>query len=197
MSRVAWSRALVAALGGESALPVADLRVEPSLVTARVGECRVTLSAPTIPPRIWAAMASFARGRGVLEQAVRGEVQSEYLAQLLEHDWEEPLVPPRRAVVQVCSCDEDGGCEHVAAVVAAFAEAIDGDPKLLLRWRGVAGEAAAEGADPWRGGELPELPPAPRRPPDSVPKRFGASGIRVGDEDLVEVLVRAYAAWKR
>jgi hypothetical protein len=28
-----------------------------------------------------------------------------------------------------------------------------------------------------------------------VPKRFGASGIRVGDEDLVEVLARAYAAF--
>ena len=64
----------------------------------------------------------------------------------------------------------------------------------LLRFRGLPSETASDG-DPWRGGKLPELPPPARRPPESVPKRFGSSGIRVGDEDLVEVLVRAYAAF--
>ncbi len=198
MSRGPWARA-VGCLTPEvsDTLQVTELRVDPSLITARVGDCRVTLSAPTIPPRIWAAMAGYARGRGALERAVAGEEQLEHLASLMEQDWEEPLVPPRGAVVRLCSCDEGGECEHVAAVVRAVADAIDDDPAVLLRWRGVLGDGAAETVDPWRGGDLPELPTAPRRPPESVPNRFGASGIRVGDEDLVEVLVRAYAVWKR
>src|SRR5258708_6141415 len=85
-----WARAFGAALIPAESDPVGvagralvdsveDLRIEPGLITARVGGCTVTLSAPTIPPRIWSAMVSYARGRGALEQAVRGEVQSEPL----------------------------------------------------------------------------------------------------------------------
>jgi hypothetical protein len=82
---------------------------------------------------------------------------------------------------------------HVDALIGAFSDAVDEDKSLLLRWRGYE-LAAQSDDDPWRGGPLPELPAPARRPPESVPKRFGASGIRVADEDLVEVLVRAYAA---
>ncbi len=189
-----WARTFAAVLGAGPAAPVDELRIEVSLITARVGDCTVTLQAPRVPLRIWEAMVRSARGS--LEHAVAGEVQSEQLAKLLEHDWEQPLVPPRASVVRVCSCDPDAECLHVGAVVHAVAEAIDADPGVLLRWRGcVAGPAAAAGDDdPWHGGDLPPLPPATKRPPESVPKRFGASGIRVGDEDLVEVLARAYKA---
>lgn len=149
---------------------VGSLRVEPSLVTAEVEGEQVSLSAPAISPGIWAEV----------------DASSSSLAQTLEHTWDEPLVPEH--VVS------SGRPEHVAALAHAFAEAFDEDVSLLLRFRGLPSEAPDDD-DPWRGGRLPELPPPARRPPESVPKRFGASGIRVGDEDLVEVLVRAYAAF--
>jgi len=156
---------------------VTELRVEPALITARVDGRAVTLSAPTIPAGIWAA----------IESHVSGERQSTELRQLLEHTWEEPLVPAELVGV---------GDEHdVAAVVGAVATEIERDPSVLLRFRGHGARPAADGADAWRGGTLPPLPPPARRPPDSVPKRFGTSGIATADGDLVEVLVRAYGAF--
>jgi hypothetical protein len=152
---------------------VADLRIEPSLITARVDGRTVTLSAPPISPGIWAA----------LDGDVTTDRQSEQLAQELEHTWEEPLVPEE--IVRV------GADEDVAALARAVADEIERDPSALLRWRGYGSEASKNG-DAWRGGELPPLPPPARRPPDSVPKRFGASGISVQGEDLVETLIRAF-----
>ncbi len=149
---------------------VSDLRIEPSLVTGVVDDEQVSFSAEPIPARIWAVV----------------NVDSRLLAQELEHTWEQPLIPKEIATA--------GSPEHVAALVEAFADAVDEDPSLLLRWRGLVDDARVADGDPWRGGELPALPAPARRPPESVPKRFGASGIRIGDEDLVEVLVRAYAA---
>ncbi|HZU21067.1 MAG TPA: hypothetical protein VE982_07585 [Gaiellaceae bacterium] len=171
-----WARSFLAALDCHPARGrVTELRVEPSLITAKVDGRRVTLSAPPIAPGIWAA----------IDGSVRTDRQSAELAQLLEHTWEEPLVP--REVVRV------GADDDVAAVAHAVAEAIEREPATLLRWRGYGG--AASDHDPWRGSELPPLPPPARRPPESVPKRFGASGIATPDGDLVEVLVRAYRAF--
>ena len=49
--------------------------------------------------------------------------------------------------------------------------------------------------DPWVGGELP-APAAPRAlPVGAVLKRLGPSGIQIGDEDLADVLQRAYEAF--
>ncbi|HEX3807196.1 MAG TPA: hypothetical protein VHV52_10495 [Gaiellaceae bacterium] len=142
--------------------------MEPSLVTGTVDGEQVSLSTAPIPPGIWAAI----------------DVDAPYLAQTLEHTWEEPLVP--EDVVEV---------GEVGPLWRAFAEAVDADPAVLLRWRGYGAEARTDDGDPWLGGALPELPAPARRPPESVPKRFGASTVRVGDEDLVEQLVRVYAAF--
>ena len=155
---------------------VEGLRVEPSLITAQVDGRPVTLSAQPIPPGVWAAIAA----------QVTPDRQSLELAQLLEHTWEEPLVPEE--LVRI------GDEEDVAAVAGAVAAEIERDPSTLLRFRGFAAEPAKDD-DAWRGGELPPLPPPARRPPDSVPKRFGASGIQTADGELVEVLVRAYRAF--
>ncbi len=171
-----WARALLGHVQGQSldmAAAVEELRVEPSLITALVDGRRVTLSAPPISPGIWAA----------IDGAVATDRQSEQLLQLLEHTWDEPLIPTE--IVRVGSDDD------VAAVIAAVADEIDRDPAVLLRWRGYGAETVNDD-DAWRGGELPPLPPPARRPPESVPKRFGASGIPTPDGDLVEVLVRAY-----
>lgn len=86
---------------------VADLRVEPSLITARVDGRAVTLSAQPIPPGIWAA----------IDAQVTTDRQSEELAQLLDHTWEEPLVP--QEIVRV------GSEADVAAVARAFAAEIE------------------------------------------------------------------------
>ena len=175
-----WAKAVVDALGVRHQSvsdAVSQLRVEPSLVTARVDGRAVTLSAPPIAPGIWAAIGQVTTDR-----------QSEELAQLLDHTWEEPLVPT--SIVQIGSEDD------VAAVVCAFASRIEEDPSALLRWRGYGAVDNVDG-DAWRGGELPPLPPPARRPPDSVPKRFGTSGIATADGDLVDVLVRVYGAFAR
>ena len=152
---------------------VTGLRVESSLITATVDGRPVTLSAQPIPAGVWAAIAA----------QVTPDRQSLELAQLLEHTWEEPLVPEE--LVRV------GADEDVAAVAGAVADEIERDPSTLLRFRGFAAESVDDDAA-WRGSELPPLPPPARRPPDSVPKRFGASGIVVGGEDLAETMVRVY-----
>jgi hypothetical protein len=155
---------------------VTELRIEPSLITATVDGRPVTLSAQPISAGVWAA----------IESHVTPDRQSLELAQLLEHTWEEPLVPEE--LVRV------GADDDVAAVARAVAAEIERDPSVLLRFRGYGAEVAHDDAA-WHGGELPELPPPARRPPDSVPKRFGASGISTADGELVEVLVRAYRAF--
>jgi hypothetical protein len=200
MSRIGkgpWARTFAAALADDGApeLTVDALRIEPGLITAQVDGCAVTISAPTVPPRIWAAMTSYARNRGPLEQAVRGETQSVQLEHLMTQDWDEPLVPRASAVVRTCNCDTGGVCGHIAALARAVVEEIDSDPSTLLRWRGCfdAREPAAD--DPWTGGEPPELRATTgRRPLQSVLHRLGPSGIAHGAGDLVDALGPAYVA---
>jgi hypothetical protein len=174
-----WARAFLARCltpeGSDTASsPVEDLRVEASLITGRVGEETVTLAAEPIPAGVWAAIEPVP------------STQSESFAHGLEHTWEQPLVPEE--VVRV------GSVAAVAAVAEAVAAEIDRDPSVLLRWRG-HGAGAADG-DPWRGRELPPLPPPARRPPDSVPNRLGTSGIRVGGGDLAEAAARMYRSFE-
>lgn len=194
-----WSRSVLAAVAGD-ARPVdgADaLHVEVGRVTARVQRCEVVLSAEPVARASWSAMVRYARGMGPLEQAVAGRLQSTHLDHLLAEDWGEQLIPRRGQIRRECSCDAGGGCEHVAAAGLAFADAIDEDPSLLLRWRGCIEGPLPEPdrGDPWAGGQLPE--PGPRRalPVGAVLKRLGPSGILVGDEDLADVLLPAYDAF--
>jgi hypothetical protein len=193
-----WARSVYVAIAGDErpTSPVEDLRVEIGRLTARVGECEVTLGAERIPRSTWVSMVRFAHGMGPLEEAVKGRLQSPHLEVLLAEDWDEQLIPRPGQIRRTCSCDESGRCEHVAAVGLAFADAIDDDPRLLLRWRGCVDEdEEAEQADPWLGGALP-VPRAPRGlPAGAVLKRLGPSGIQVGDEDLAEVLEVAYEAF--
>jgi hypothetical protein len=153
---------------------VTNLRFEPALITADVRGERVTLSAPPIPPGVWAALGDLPT------------TQSESFMNLLDHTWDEPLVPEEISRI--------GSRDAVAAVATAAAEAIDADPSLLLRWRGH--DTVATTGEAWTGSALPELPPLARRPPDSVPKRLGATGIPVAGGDLMELLVTAYRAFR-
>jgi hypothetical protein len=194
-----WSRSFVAAVAGNADRPqlaVEALRVDPGEVWAVVEGCEVTLTAHVIPARIWTSMARYAQGMGQLEQAVEGRLQSVHLEHLLQEDWGELLIPRASQIAQTCTCDEPDGCEHVAAVAYAFADAIEQTPRILLRWRGVADVSEAESsapADPWQGKELSTLLEARPMPTYAVLKRLGPSELYVGgNDDLANALRVAY-----
>jgi uncharacterized Zn finger protein len=223
-----WSRLFATAAVGDESSSLAErgralardgsvhtVEVAEGAITALVEDggtpCRVTIAAAPMPPRIWTAVSRSARGAPQLEAAVEGRAQSVHLEHVLAVDWEEPLVPTGAALTTECGCDAGGRCAHLVALAYVFADRIDRDPSLLLRWRGcTAREEApawlesepdpepvvlAVAEDVWRAGTLPE----PRRvrplPPGAVLKRLGPSGIQVGAQDLAEVLERAYASF--
>jgi uncharacterized Zn finger protein len=216
-----WSRLLASSVVGDEGSGVAErgrvlargggvgeLDVSAGTLAGVVEGHAVTISAARVPPRIWAAMKRYARGKPPLEAAVEGRGQSVHLEHLMTVDWEEPLVPPARALVRSCSCGRDR-CEHVAALAYAVADELDRDPSLLLRFRGCDAEDEAPepelepepaevlADDDWRAGPLP--PPRDLRPlpAGAVLKRLGQSGVRIGGDDLADVLERAYASFAR
>jgi uncharacterized Zn finger protein len=191
---------------------VGPVEVVQGTLAAQVAGCSVAITAKPVPPRIWAAMARFARGNRPLEEAVEGRAQSVHLEHLMIEDWSEPLVPRPYELGRSCTCDHEGEpCEHVAALAFAVADEIDADPSLLLRWRGcvAAPELPAEAApespvepaidltndDPWRAGALPEPRPLRPLPVGAVLKRLGPSGLDLRGEDLADVLQRAYVSF--
>jgi uncharacterized Zn finger protein len=173
------------------------------------GEYRVSLAAEPIAPRVWSAVVGSPRGRELFRAAAEGREQSLQLEHVMTVDWEEPLVPPARAVRTSCTCpdgDFAGRCKHVFALAYVVAAAIDDDPAVLLEWRGCGPvddekDAAAPAAqaqrtgDPWEAGVLPELGPPRPLPVGSVLKRLGDSGLVVDGIDLREALEPAYAAF--
>ena len=181
-----WARSLLAAVAGRAERPspaVGDLRIDPGVITARAGECEVTISATVIPQRIWRAVESY----------TDATMQSVHLEHVLEEDWEELLVPRPRSIQRSCTCDGEE-CEHVVAAAWAVADAIDARPRVLLHWRGIDGgdRPASVVSDPWRGGEPPEIPPPRRFPRHAVLERLGPSGVEAQGEDLASLLRRAY-----
>ena len=182
---------------------VEELRVAAGELEARVEGCVVTLGAEPVPPRVWAAIARFARGNHRLEAGVEGREQSVHLMHLMEIDWDEPLLPRANRITRACTCDGGGGCAHVAAVAYAVARQIDDDPGVLLRWRGLdAAEPEVERPVPtlvpdeaWRAGPLPSPVPLRPLPVGAVLGRLGASGVEVAGEDVSTVLRRAYEAF--
>src|SRR5699024_828095 len=107
-----------------------------------------------------------------------------------------------------CDCGRNGSCEHVAALAYAAAARIDGDPSLLLRWRGCVEappepvvvstpEPTLDLADDrsWRAGALPEPHELRPLPVGAVRKRLGPSGLKLRGEGLAVVLQRAYATF--
>ena len=222
IGRGPWARLLAAAVVPDESSSTAELgralarggavhtvrvaKGELSAVVADGGEEHApTIGAEPMPPRIWAAVVRSARGNGPLEAGVEGRQQSMHLEHLMTVDWEEPLVPPARALRRACTCPAAGVCEHLAALAYVVAHAIDRDPSLLLRFRDCK-EAETEDAPPppalpptgddaWQARALPTLDPARPLPVGAVLKRLGPSGIRVGGHDLAEILQRAYAAF--
>jgi uncharacterized Zn finger protein len=194
--------------GNVHTVSVAEGTLAAEVSTGIAGEHTVTIAAPPVSPRIWSAMSRFARGNRVLEAGVEGREQSVHLEHLMTEDWGEPLVPRTPDLRRVCTCGARA-CEHIAALAYVIADEIDRDPSLLLRWRGcseVRAEAeeapapevaviTAPSGDPWAAGPLPALHALRPFPVGAVMKRLGPSGLRVGGDDLADVLQRAYASF--
>jgi hypothetical protein len=214
-----WARLLAGAVVPDEGSAVAErgralaragavhsVRVAAGELSGRVGGERAAIAAQPVRQGVWTALVRFARGTQRLEEALAGRAQSVHLEHLMTVDWDEPLVPRGSALLATCSCGEPG-CAHVAALAFAFADAVDRDPGLLLRWRGRDGadpdaepdEPRVEPhGDPWTApAELPELGPPRPLPQGAVLKRLGPSGLRVGGEALEDALARAYAAFAR
>jgi hypothetical protein len=190
----------LARAGAVSRVSVAVGAVRARVVGSSGAEYDVSLETAPLAPTAWTEAVRAARDLRELEDGVAGAVQSVHLLHHLEAELHESLVPPMRRIRTSCTCpdrERSSLCKHVAATAFVLADAIDGDPSLLLRWRGCvpAAAPASRAGDPWSGGELP--PPRPRRalPPGAVVKRLGRSGIRVGGRDLADALEPAYRAF--
>ena len=190
----------LARVGAVSRVTVTAGTASAVVASSSGGSYDVRLDAPTLPAHVWATAVREARGNSILLPGVEGSAQSVHLAHLLETQLEQPLVPPPRRIRRSCSCPDAERapvCKHVAAVAFVLADAIDGDPSLLLAWRGCAPapQPASRSSDPWAGRPVP-APPNPRAlPVGAVVKRLGRSGIRVGDADLADALAPAYRAF--
>lgn len=172
-------------------------------------ECAVTFTAEPVPPRVWAAVALSARRNERLVAAMEGREQSVHLEHVMRFDWEEPLIPSDDGFAASCTCD-GAVCEHIAALTYVFADLIDGDPSLLLRWRGCDAAEVVEApppaepepvasisldGGPWQAGPLPAARRLRPLPAGAVLMCLGPSDVRVGGGDLSDVLKRAYASF--
>jgi hypothetical protein len=223
IGRGPWARLFATAVVGDESSSVAErartlarigrvhtVAVAEGVLSGRVddggAEHEVEIAAERVPPRIWAAVRRSARDSPQIEAAVAGRAQSVQLEHVMAVDWEEPLVPPSRALKRTCDCGSPR-CAHVAALAYVVADRIDREPSLLLRWRGCTdSEPPAAEPDPepivasdeiWEAPPPPALGPRRPLPTAAVLKRLGPSGIPVGGRDLVEVLEPAYAAFSR
>ena len=197
----------VAEQGRRLVRSVGTLVVGAGALSAEVDGCDVTIAAEPVPPRIWTALTRSARNSPQLVAAIEGKAQSIHLEHVMTLDWERPLVPLKRDLVRRCSCERGGACEHVAALAYAFALEIDRDPSALLRWRGIEAveeaepepEIVVEAVPPeaWEAAPLPALRPLRPLPVGAVLKRLGPSGLRIGEDDLADVLERAYSEFAK
>ena len=176
---------------------VEALDIEIGRVTARVGECDVSLSAEPVPRANWIAMVRYCAGHGPARAGGQGSLQSTHLDHLLAEDWGEQLIPRPGQIRRECTCDPSAACEHVAAVGLAFADAIDEDPSLLLRWRGCVDEPGPRSChgDPWLGGAATRAGAATGVAGRSRAEAARSERDRVGDDDLADVLLPAYEAF--
>jgi uncharacterized Zn finger protein len=219
-----WARLLVTAVVPNEGSSVAErgralarggnvhsVHVHSGTISARVvgddgRECTVTFTADPVPPRVWAAVALTARRNERLNAAMEGREQSLHLEHVMRFDWEEPLIPTNDALVR-CACDDDAACEHIAALTYVVADLIDGDPSLLLRWRGCDAvepvqvspepepvQPISTDVGPWQAGQLPATRRMRPLPAGAVLMCLGQSDLRAGGGDLGDVLKRAYDA---
>jgi len=165
---------------------VLSLDVRTGVIAARVQGSRrtpyvVTISLrPSSGPQWRAIESAIAAKIGFIARLLAGELPAD-----LEGVFDAARVAlfPRtwRDVRADCSCpDWENPCKHIAAVLYVFADQLEADAWLLLRWRGrtrdqlleplrgsVAGEGAADEIAPWWPFASGPLPPLTGEPPAS------------------------------
>ena len=198
---------VLARTGHVHSVSVAKAEITARVIGSSGAEYAVGLAADPVAPRVWAAIVGSPRARALFEPAAAGREQSLQLAHVMTVDWDEPLVPPGKAIRRSCTCpdhDRVGACKHIIALAYVLADAIDQNPAVLLEWRGCTMEqpAAEEPemrvrptADAWSAGSLPVIGAPRPLPVGSVLKRLGASGLVVDGVDLRDALEPAYAAF--
>lgn len=198
---------VLARTGHVHSVSIARTEIAARVIGSAGGEYTVSLAADAVAPRVWAAVVGSPRARALFEPAASGREQSLQLAHVMSVDWDEPLVPPGKAIRRSCTCpdhDRVGTCKHIAALAYVIADAIDGNPAVLLEWRGCTMEEPATEepgprmrptADAWTAGQLPEIGAPRLLPVGSVLKRLGASGLVVDGVDLRDALEPAYVAF--
>lgn len=197
----------LAADGGVHTISIGTGHLSAKVTGSEDRDYDVTLTTRPLPPRVWAAVT----GREP-DGVSSGKEQSVRLEHELAAGWGEPLVPHGRDVRRSCTCPDiefSGTCKHVVALAYVFAEAVDDDPSLLLRWRGVgpatdeveraAPEPVAEPVtrvddDAWAAGDVPVIEPPRPLPVAAVLKRLGPSGVKLDGVELIDLLEPAYAA---
>jgi uncharacterized Zn finger protein len=173
---------------------VISLELVPGAVNARVQGSRprpydVVIGLPVFAEEIW-ARAEVALAEQALPSAklLAGEVPPE-LEEIFAAAGA-PLFPrTARELAQRCSCP-DGAvpCKHLAATFYLMAEAFDGDPFLILRWRGRDRKALLDRVRELRSGvgAAETIAVAPRSP----------AGSALALTDLVEAGDRTAHFWQ-
>lgn len=121
---------------------VLSLDVSPGILVSQVQGSRrrpyvVTIVAPQPSSTQWTKLDDAFRARaGFAARLLSGEVPIELETAFASAGVE--LIPARwEAFGASCTCpDSENPCKHIAAVLYLFAERLDGDPWLLLTWRG-------------------------------------------------------------
>lgn len=195
---------------------VMSLEISPGLLAAQVQGSRatpylvtITVTSPTA--RQWRVVDEALHERvGLAAHLLAGEVPVE-----LEEVFRQakaPLFPERWKDLRArCSCpDSANPCKHIAAVLYVFADRLDGDPWMVLEWRGrtkddvlavlgLSAGAADTGSDlpPWwplrpgaalPGAPEPEAAGAALRSAGDAPETPDAVLRRLDDLDVI--------AWK-
>jgi uncharacterized Zn finger protein len=222
-----WARLFVAAAIGNEGSTIAERgralarggnvhsgRVTTGSLTASVvgsdgREYAVTFAADPIPPRVWDAVALSSRRNERLAAAIEGREQSVHLEHLMRFDWDDPLIPTKE-FVRTCTCGSGSACEHVAALAYVVADVIDGDPSVLLVWRGCGVAEALDtpehpeveavipvsrGDGPWQASRLPATRRPRPLPAGAVLMCLGPSDLTVAGDDLAVALRRAYTSF--
>lgn len=207
---------------------VLSLDVRSGLLLAQVQGSRrtpyvVSIAAATPTPAQWAHVdAELAARVSFVAQLLAGEVPQDLEA--VFDTASVALFPGTWAALDsTCSCpDRENPCKHIAAVLYVFADQLDGDPWLLLAWRGRTrdqmleplrlparhAEAGASGVAPWwpfADGPLPAgligAPPdvvgEPPTDPAAVLARLEPLAVDVRGTavtDLLRVVYEAIAA---
>ncbi|MEO8697523.1 MAG: SWIM zinc finger family protein [Acidimicrobiales bacterium] len=212
---------------------VMSLDVQTGLLVAQVQGSRrtpyvVTIRASTPTPTQWRKIDEVLRSRvKFAAKLLAGEVPAELeavfgtaKAQLLPSTWAE--------LDANCNCpDWENPCKHIAAVLYVFADRLDGDPWLLLAWRGrsrdqilepLRARASGTAADElpvvaawWPFGPREKLPSPesmvressgdvaadPADPPAAVLQRCEPLNVVAGGVEATDRLTAAYDALAR